>query len=62
MEFIKAIIFNPVSLFIVIFILTMGFLNNKIGDAFAAIAYIIIIMSPVIIKEIFDSIRQKFQK
>lgn len=61
MEFIKSIL-NPVSVVIVLFILTMGFLNNKIGDAFAAIAFIVIIMSPVIIKEVVKSIRQKFQK
>lgn len=61
MEFIKSLL-NSVSLLIVLFILTMGFLNNKIGDAFAAIAFIVIIMSPVIIKEVAESIRQKFQK
>ena len=61
MEFIKSLL-NSVSLLIVLFILTMGFLNNKIGDAFAAIAFIVIIISPVIIKEVAESIRQKFQK
>lgn len=61
MEFIKSLL-NPLSVVIVLFILTIGFLNNKIGDAFAAIAFIVIIMSPVIIKEVVKSIRRKSQK
>lgn len=59
MEFLKSIIFTPVTYVIIAFILIMGFTSDRMEEAVGIILFLAAIISPVVIWEIVNTIRRK---
>lgn len=59
MEFLKSIIFTPVTYVIIAFILIMGFTSDRMEEAVGIILFLAAIISPVVIGEIVNTIRRK---
>lgn len=59
MEFLKSIIFTPVTYLIIAFILIMGFTSDRMEEAVGIILFLAAIISPVVIGEIVNTIRRK---